>query len=90
MARGGGGRLLQVGARCSKSIHVEAEWVFTIVKPYFLRSGRVLVRYFFVLCFWIDTFRVFVVDFLGFVGPWNLHRGPNGSVWETLRGQIWA
>ena len=29
---------------------------FIIVKPYFLRSGRVLDRDFFVLCFWIYTF----------------------------------
>ena len=42
---------------------------FTKVKPYFLRSGMVLVRYFFVLCFWIDTLGVFVVESQGFVGP---------------------
>ena len=42
---------------------------FTIVKPFFLRSGRVLVRYFSVLCVWIDTLGAFVVDILGVVGP---------------------
>jgi len=36
---------------------------FTIVKPYFLRFRRVLVRDFFVLCFCIDTFRVFFMQF---------------------------
>ena len=38
-----------------------AGWVFEnvcfiIVKPYFLRFGRILDRDFFVLCFWIYTF----------------------------------
>ena len=36
---------------------------FTIVKPYFLRYGRVLDRDFFVLCFWIYTFTVFCENF---------------------------
>ena len=63
---------------------------FTIVKQYFLRSGRVLDRGFSVLCFWIDTVRVFLVEFWGFVGPQGLPRGPNGSLWGTLRDQIRA
>ena len=36
---------------------------FTIVKPYFLRFGRVLVHDLFVLCFSVDTFKVLFVDF---------------------------
>ena len=63
---------------------------FTAVKPYFLRFGRVMVRDFFVLCFCIDTFRVFLVEFGGFVGPQGLHGVPNGSLWGTLRDQISA
>ena len=63
---------------------------FTKVKPYFLRSGRVLVRDFFVLCFCIDTFRVFLMEFCGFVGPQGLHGVSNGSLLGTLRDQISA
>ena len=63
---------------------------FTEVKPYFLRSGRVLVRDFFVLCFCIDTFRVFSVEFCGFVGLQGLHGVSNGSLLGTLRDQISA
>ena len=61
---------------------------FTIVKPYFLRSGRVLDRDFFVLCFLIDTFRELFVVFWRFVGPQGPHGGPNGSLWGSLRDQI--
>ena len=61
---------------------------FTKVKPYFLRSGRVLVRDFFVLCFCIDTFTVFLMEFCGFVGPQGLHGVSNGSLLGTLRDQI--
>ena len=41
---------------------------FSIVKHYFLRSGRVLAGDFFLLCFWISTFVVFLLDLLRFVG----------------------
>ena len=61
---------------------------FTIVKPYFLRSGRVLDRVFFVLCFWIDTFGVLFEVFWRFVGPQGPHGGPNGSLLGTLKDQI--
>ena len=40
---------------------------FTIVKHYFLKSGRVLVGDFFLLRFWSSTFRLFLLDFLRFV-----------------------
>ena len=63
---------------------------FIIVKLYFLRFGRVLVRDFFVLCFCIHTFRAFLMEFCGFVGPQGLHGVPNGSLLETLREQISA
>ena len=63
---------------------------FSKVKPYFLRSGMVLVRYFFVLCYWIDTFRVFSVEFCGFVGPQGLHGVSNGFLLGILRDQISA
>ena len=63
---------------------------FIIVKPYFLRFGRVLVRDFFVLCFCIHTFRAFLMEFCGFVGPQGLHGVPNGSLWGTLWEQISA
>ena len=36
---------------------------FTIVKPYFLRFGRVWDGVFFVLCFWINTFGVLLLVF---------------------------
>ena len=36
---------------------------FTIIKQYFLRSGRVLDRDCFVLCFWIYAFRLLLVKF---------------------------
>ena len=55
---------------------------------YFLRSGRVLERDFFVLCFHIEVFRILLIDLLGFVGPQGARRGPNGSLSGSLRGQI--
>ena len=61
---------------------------FSIVKPYFLRFGRVLDRDFFVLCFLIDTFWVLFVVFWRFVGLQGSHGGPDGSFWGTLRDQI--
>ena len=63
---------------------------FTFVKLYFLRFGRVLVRDFFVLCFCIDTFRIFLKEFYRFVGPQGVHGVPNGSLLGTLRDQISA
>ena len=74
---------------------LEVSWIsknvcFTIVKLYFLRFGRVLVRDFFVLCFCIDTFKVFLVEFCGFVGPQGPHGLPNASLLGTLRDQISA
>ena len=63
---------------------------FSIVKPCFLRSGRVLDRVFFVLCFWINTFGIPFVVFWIFVGPQGPHGGQNGSLWGTLRDQISA
>ena len=63
---------------------------FTIVKPYFLRSGRVLDRVFFALCFWIDAFGILFEVFWRFVGPQGPHGGPNGSLLGTLRDQISA
>ena len=36
---------------------------FSIVKPYFLRFGRVWDGVFFVLCFWINTFGVLLLVF---------------------------
>ena len=53
-----------------------------------MRSGRVLERDFFVLCFHIKVFRVLLTDLLGFVGPQGARRGPNWSLSGTLRGQI--
>ena len=63
---------------------------FTYVKRYFLRFGRVLDRDFFVLCFWIDTFGVFFVEFWRFVGFQGLHGVPNGSLLGTFWDQISA
>ena len=60
---------------------------FILVKLYFLRSGRVLIRDFFVLRFYSNIFSVFLSKFFGFVefqGPQGI---PNGSLLETLRGQ---
>ena len=59
---------------------------FTIVKPYFLRSGRVLDRVFFVSCFWIDTFSVLFTIFLRFGSLQGAHRGSKGS----LLGALWV
>ena len=63
---------------------------FTIVKPCFLRSGRVLDRDFFVLRFWICAFRCFLIEFGRFVGPQGAHRVPNGSLLGVLERQISA
>ena len=59
---------------------------FTIVKQYFLRSGRVLDRDFFLLCFWIYTFTVFCPKFEDLLAPrvsisfqMNLFWGPRGA-----------
>ena len=43
-------------------------WIFknvclTTLKQYYLRSGRALDRDFFVSCFWIYTFRIFLIGF---------------------------
>ena len=41
-------------------------------------------------CFCSDTFRIFSMEFCGFVGPQGLHGVPNGSLLGTLREQISA
>ena len=64
--------------------------MFYFSKTILLRFGRVLVRDFFVLCFCIDTFTVFLMEFCGCVGPQGLHGVPNGSLLGTLRDQISA
>ena len=60
---------------------------FTIVKPLFLRFGRVPIRDFFVLRFYSNIFSVFLGKLCGFVGFQGPQRSPNGSLLETLRGQ---
>ena len=53
---------------------------FTVVKPYFLRSGGVLVPDFFTLCFCIATFTLFSSELCGFVDPQGVHGVPNVSL----------
>ena len=53
---------------------------FTIVKQYFLKSGRVLIGDFFMFFLRVNTVSYFVSVFLGFLGPKALHRVPNGSL----------
>ena len=60
---------------------------FTKVKPYFLRSGRVLDRLFFILCFWIDAFGVLFAVFWRCVGPQGPHGGPMGPMGLWLAGR---
>ena len=74
---------------------LEIGWIsenvcFTIVKPYFLRSGRVWDRDFFVLRFRSHIFDVFLAKLCGFVGFQGPQRTPNGSLLETLRAQTWS
>ena len=65
---------------------------FTIVKPYFLRSGEVLVPDLFTLCFCIVTFTLFSSELCGFVDPQGVHGVPNVSLcslWcPPVAGQI--
>ena len=61
---------------------------FTVVKHYFLRSGRVQIRDFFMSCFRSKIVGTFLVKFFGFVGFQGPHRVPNWSLLGTLRGTL--
>ena len=63
---------------------------FTIAKHYFLRSGRVPSRVFFLFFFRPIISSSFVFKFCGFVESQGPHSAANGSLWASLRGQTWS